>query len=130
MFYGGGVNRLDGATSNNGPGFFGNTSTGTNGPGQLLRNYSRPRNGEHPFSELTEMITGQTKLISDAMQQNTSLVKLCQEVKSDVAKFRKEVNDMKENVTCLNSKVDGKWCHTKKPRKKLPTDLTVRLKYC
>lgn len=81
-----------------------------------------------PFNELTKMLADQSKLLTISMQQNTSLAKLCEEMKGDMTKLRREVTDLKET---FNSKVDAQWIHAKKNgKKKLPLDLTVRFKIC
>lgn len=113
--------------------FFGSVhEAGSNTTASVARNRGRYEEDAYsvPLNEITKALNEQSKLITDSMQQNTSLAKLCEEMKNDVAQLRREVSDIKENFTTLNSKVDGKLDgklhHSKKNRKKLPTDLTVR----
>ena len=68
-----------------------------------------------PFNDLT------TQMMND----QSRLMKLCEEMKKEVSKLGEEVIDLKENVLTLNSKVD-KSSSQKKSCKKLPKDLSVR----
>lgn len=73
-----------------------------------------------PFSDLTKLFNDQ---MNDQLQNK--LTDMCQEMKGEVTKLRKEVGSLKENISILNSKVEGKSkCRT---RKKLPKDLSVSL---
>lgn len=106
----------------------GDIDTATNSAYVNSRNRTRHVYGNES-NELTKILDEQNKLITISMQQNKSLVKLCEDMKDDVSKLRKEVSDLKESFTNMNSKAPP----AKKYRKKLPTDLTVRLKvlnYC
>lgn len=67
---------------------------------------------EMPFGDLTKLLNDQGKL-----------TKLCEEMKGEMVKLRKEVGNLKENVSALNSKVESK----SRSRKKLPLDLSVSI---
>lgn len=71
---------------------------------------------EIPFGDLTKLLNDQSKL-----------TKLCEEMKGEMVKLRKEVGNLKENVSALSSKVDSKSRCLKNSRMKLPTDLSVSM---
>ena len=94
-----GFSSVNGSTASVGDNH-GSSSTNTG----IYRNRKRNIHGEIPsespqaavpLNELTEM----NQLIAASIQQNTSLVELCQELKSDVAQLRKEFNEIKETIS-------------------------------